>query len=151
MFTWCFGQLPNSYTADGIRRRRRRKSLQSSSKSSRKPTTRRPSSSTPRHDKMSTAAGQKKSTGQALPLHKIIMVGSGGVGKSALTLQFMYDEVSEFFEWILKDLINFFHFLVRRRIRANESGFLSEKSRLRRRRMSNRYSGYGWSRRLFRH
>ncbi|CAG2109713.1 unnamed protein product [Medioppia subpectinata] len=27
------------------------------------------------------------------PLHKVIMVGSGGVGKSALTLQFMYDEV----------------------------------------------------------
>ena len=26
-------------------------------------------------------------------LHKVIMVGSGGVGKSALTLQFMYDEV----------------------------------------------------------
>lgn len=28
-----------------------------------------------------------------LPVHKVIMVGSGGVGKSALTLQFMYDEV----------------------------------------------------------
>lgn len=28
------------------------------------------------------------------PLLKVIMVGSGGVGKSALTLQFMYDEVS---------------------------------------------------------
>lgn len=27
-------------------------------------------------------------------IHKVIMVGSGGVGKSALTLQFMYDEVS---------------------------------------------------------
>lgn len=27
-------------------------------------------------------------------VHKVIMVGSGGVGKSALTLQFMYDEVS---------------------------------------------------------
>ena len=27
------------------------------------------------------------------PLLKVIMVGSGGVGKSALTLQFMYDEV----------------------------------------------------------
>ena len=26
-------------------------------------------------------------------LHKVIMVGAGGVGKSALTLQFMYDEV----------------------------------------------------------
>lgn len=29
-----------------------------------------------------------------LSIHKVIMVGSGGVGKSALTLQFMYDEVS---------------------------------------------------------
>lgn len=29
------------------------------------------------------------------PVHKVIMVGSGGVGKSALTLQFMYDEVSQ--------------------------------------------------------
>ena len=28
-----------------------------------------------------------------LPVHKVIMVGSGSVGKSALTLQFMYDEV----------------------------------------------------------
>lgn len=28
-------------------------------------------------------------------IHKVIMVGSGGVGKSALTLQFMYDEVSD--------------------------------------------------------
>jgi GTPase SAR1 family protein len=27
------------------------------------------------------------------PLHKVIMVGGGGVGKSALTLQFMYNEV----------------------------------------------------------
>ena len=28
-----------------------------------------------------------------LPLHKLIMVGNAGVGKSALTLQFMYEEV----------------------------------------------------------
>lgn len=36
-----------------------------------------------------------KNKGQtSLVLHKVIMVGSGGVGKSALTLQFMYDEVS---------------------------------------------------------
>jgi Ras-related protein Ral-A len=34
----------------------------------------------------------KKPSTQAA-LHKVIMVGSGGVGKSALTLQFMYDEV----------------------------------------------------------
>ncbi|KAJ3125051.1 hypothetical protein HK100_011017 [Physocladia obscura] len=30
-----------------------------------------------------------------LPLHKVIMVGSGGVGKSALTLQFMYGDFIE--------------------------------------------------------
>lgn len=34
-----------------------------------------------------------KKPGAAQALHKVIMVGSGGVGKSALTLQFMYDEV----------------------------------------------------------
>ena len=37
------------------------------------------------------------------PFLAVIMVGSGGVGKSALTLQFMYDEVSKrqhsFSEW----------------------------------------------------
>ncbi len=31
---------------------------------------------------------------QPAVIHKVIMVGSGGVGKSALTLQFMYDEVN---------------------------------------------------------
>ena len=31
-------------------------------------------------------------------VHKIIMVGSGGVGKSALTLQFMYNEFVEDYE-----------------------------------------------------
>lgn len=41
------------------------------------------------HSKMS----KKPGTTQAM--HKVIMVGSGGVGKSALTLQFMYDEVQE--------------------------------------------------------
>lgn len=35
----------------------------------------------------------KAKTSQASVIHKVIMVGSGGVGKSALTLQFMYDEV----------------------------------------------------------
>lgn len=29
------------------------------------------------------------------PLHKVIMVGSGGVGKSALTLQYMYGDFVE--------------------------------------------------------
>jgi len=36
----------------------------------------------------------KKNNASQPALHKVIMVGSGGVGKSALTLQFMYDEVS---------------------------------------------------------
>jgi len=36
----------------------------------------------------------KAKTNVASVIHKVIMVGSGGVGKSALTLQFMYDEVS---------------------------------------------------------
>ena len=35
---------------------------------------------------------------QGPPLHKVIMVGNGGVGKSALTLQFMYDEFVEDYE-----------------------------------------------------
>ncbi|KAG0174238.1 hypothetical protein DFQ28_002845 [Apophysomyces sp. BC1034] len=36
-----------------------------------------------------------KKTKQSLPLHKVIMVGSGGVGKSALTLQYMYGDFVE--------------------------------------------------------
>ncbi|OQR76458.1 ras-related protein Ral-A-like [Tropilaelaps mercedesae] len=35
---------------------------------------------------------------QPLEMHKVIMVGSGGVGKSALTLQFMYGEFIEDYE-----------------------------------------------------
>lgn len=46
--------------------------------------------------------GHKKSTmdagGAGRQVHKVIMVGSGGVGKSALTLQFMYDEVGFIFK-----------------------------------------------------
>lgn len=34
----------------------------------------------------------------AVPLFKVIVIGSGGVGKSALTLQFMYDEFVEDYE-----------------------------------------------------
>ncbi|KAK1337018.1 hypothetical protein QTO34_003063 [Cnephaeus nilssonii] len=37
-------------------------------------------------------AANKSKSQSSLALHKVIMVGSGGVGKSALTLQFMYDE-----------------------------------------------------------
>lgn len=40
----------------------------------------------------------KKTVAQQPALHKVIMVGSGGVGKSALTLQFMYDEFVEDYE-----------------------------------------------------
>uniref|UniRef100_A0A8C4QDP7 small monomeric GTPase n=1 Tax=Eptatretus burgeri TaxID=7764 RepID=A0A8C4QDP7_EPTBU len=39
-----------------------------------------------------------KGKNQNTALHKVIMVGSGGVGKSALTLQFMYDEFVEDYE-----------------------------------------------------
>lgn len=45
--------------------------------------------------KMSTGKNKNQSS---LALHKVIMVGSGGVGKSALTLQFMYDEFVEDYE-----------------------------------------------------
>lgn len=38
---------------------------------------------------------RKSTKAPELPLHKIIIVGSGGVGKSALTLQFMYGDFSE--------------------------------------------------------
>jgi len=44
----------------------------------------------PSSQQMTTAAGGL--------IHKLIMVGSGGVGKSALTLQFMYDEFVEEYE-----------------------------------------------------
>ncbi|CAL4060179.1 unnamed protein product, partial [Meganyctiphanes norvegica] len=52
--------------------------------------------------KKSTSGGGKmagtKKNPPAPALHKVIMVGSGGVGKSALTLQFMYDEFVEDYE-----------------------------------------------------
>ena len=44
----------------------------------------------------------------SLPLHKVIMLGGGGVGKSALTLQFMYDEFVEDYEPTKER----FHFLI---------------------------------------
>ncbi|XP_041835003.1 ras-related protein ralB-B-like [Melanotaenia boesemani] len=43
------------------------------------------------------SSGKNKNQ-SSLVLHKVIMVGSGGVGKSALTLQFMYDEFVEDYE-----------------------------------------------------
>ncbi|KAJ3106211.1 hypothetical protein HDU97_006844 [Phlyctochytrium planicorne] len=39
--------------------------------------------------------GKKPANRNDLPLHKVIMVGSGGVGKSALTLQYMYGDFIE--------------------------------------------------------
>ena len=39
-----------------------------------------------------------KKVGASSSVHKVIMVGAGGVGKSALTLQFMYDEFAEDYE-----------------------------------------------------
>lgn len=38
------------------------------------------------------------SNSNTIPIYKIIVIGSGGVGKSALTLQFMYDEFVEDYE-----------------------------------------------------
>merc|ERR1712223_1850217 len=46
----------------------------------------------------STTRIMAKKGGASSSLHKVIMVGSGGVGKSALTLQFMYDEFVEDYE-----------------------------------------------------
>jgi len=43
---------------------------------------------------MSNTTNSKKQP----PIYKVIMVGSGGVGKSALTLQYMYDEFVEDYE-----------------------------------------------------
>ncbi|KAH3717148.1 ras-related protein Ral-A-like isoform X3 [Dreissena polymorpha] len=40
----------------------------------------------------------KAKASQPAVIHKVIMVGSGGVGKSALTLQFMYEEFVEDYE-----------------------------------------------------
>ncbi|KAI1728872.1 ras family domain-containing protein [Ditylenchus destructor] len=58
-------------------------------------------------ERMATAGGDRSAAGGiANPgsgaaggqVHKIIMVGSGGVGKSAVTLQFMYEEFVEEYE-----------------------------------------------------
>ena len=49
------------------------------------------------NNKRNSRLGSKKGRGSN-SLHKVIMVGSGGVGKSALTLQFMYDEFVEDYE-----------------------------------------------------
>lgn len=41
---------------------------------------------------------QTNSNNNTVPFSKVIVIGSGGVGKSALTLQFMYDEFVEDYE-----------------------------------------------------
>ena len=38
------------------------------------------------------------SSKKKIPIHRVVMAGPGGVGKSALTLQFMYDEFIEDYE-----------------------------------------------------
>jgi len=45
-----------------------------------------------------SAIQQQAANTVAAPLFKVIVIGSGGVGKSALTLQFMYDEFVEDYE-----------------------------------------------------
>ncbi len=92
-----------------------------------------------------------KKTSTQPALHKVIMVGSGGVGKSALTLQFMYDEVSVLYALrsvYRKHCYTSSYFAVYRRLRTNEGRFVSEKSRFGRRRGANRYFGYCGTRRL---
>ncbi|ROT64509.1 putative ras-related protein ralB-A-like [Penaeus vannamei] len=51
------------------------------------------SATTKNNTKSSGKMSGAKKNPPAPALHKVIMVGAGGVGKSALTLQFMYDEV----------------------------------------------------------
>ncbi|CAL4173348.1 unnamed protein product, partial [Meganyctiphanes norvegica] len=51
--------------------------------------------------KITRGGGKMAGTNKNPPvpaLHKVIMVGPGGVGKSALTIQFMYDEFVEDYE-----------------------------------------------------
>lgn len=43
-------------------------------------------------------SGAPNQQGAPCPIYKVIVIGSGGVGKSALTLQFMYDEFVEDYE-----------------------------------------------------
>lgn len=45
-----------------------------------------------------SASDDDPSQANNVPLYKVIVIGSGGVGKSALTLQFMYDEFVEDYE-----------------------------------------------------
>lgn len=37
-------------------------------------------------------------TAASVPHHKVVLMGSGGVGKSALTIQFMYEEFQADYE-----------------------------------------------------
>ena len=49
---------------------------------------------------------KKKSLEKKEPVHKIIMAGSGGVGKSSITLQYCYKEVRGGFDF------GFDHYLI---------------------------------------
>lgn len=46
-------------------------------------------------DKIFSSMPKRAAKASNVPLHKVIMVGSGGVGKSALTLQYMYGDFVE--------------------------------------------------------
>ncbi|TKR76333.1 hypothetical protein L596_017486 [Steinernema carpocapsae] len=62
------------------------------------PTSLDPAAMANQQKKMSAAEGIGGGGSGPAHVHKVIMVGSGGVGKSALTLQFMYDEFVEEYE-----------------------------------------------------
>ncbi|KHJ48295.1 Ras family protein [Trichuris suis] len=111
MFTWCVGNLGSLLTNRRRERSRNRIVGFTSYSSSSSRQQKRISSQAVRsfcHATVLSAANvevtsmtsnaTKKPSPQQLPVHKVIMVGSGGVGKSALTLQFMYDEFVEEYE-----------------------------------------------------
>lgn len=49
-------------------------------------------------NQINSSLSQANASSNSIPLFKVIVIGSGGVGKSALTLQFMYDEFVEDYE-----------------------------------------------------
>lgn len=59
---------------------------------------------------LSSLLKMSKTKEKQLGLHKVIMVGSGGVGKSALTLQFMYEEVGKLYAVRVKICFIFLYF-----------------------------------------
>ena len=113
-----------------------------------------------------------KKSKHSIPLHKVIMVGSGGVGKSALTLQYMYGDFVEEYDPTKADckkslfICRFLSYLLSmedrrrksskfKRVQANYNvidGYfsVSQEDSIGRARVSDRYPGYGWSRRICR-